>query len=257
MPKVTLLSPPSWYSWIPQRGFGRWVHFALPICDMCMTFPKVHSSKYMETGFFLTAPNACFQPVCCPAIISVPFPLFLINGAPLCNPTSHLAQQLLLPCPDCYQLSPILSHRPYKQDSCLASLFLPAAWWSGRDYWRKRAAFGAVLPGYWDPQKQYVNQRGISPADLINQRAGVGQTGESCSSLADTLPFTTAPEQPVWFQPGGRGNWRSSTVSGNWGFQVWRWVWKSSGCRAEEEMEYVPVASLTTAEPASAISTGS
>lgn len=72
---------------------------------------------------FLTAPNACFQPVCCPAIISVPFPLFLINGAPLCNPTSHLAQQLLLPCPDCYQLSPILSHGPYSKTLSLLPFF--------------------------------------------------------------------------------------------------------------------------------------
>ena len=106
MPKVTLLSPPLWCSWISQRGFGRWVHFTLSVCNMCMTFLEARSSRCVET--VLTAPNACFQPICCPAITSVPFPLFPISGAP-CAITPHI--------------SPSSSHCP----ALLATNYLPSS----------------------------------------------------------------------------------------------------------------------------------
>lgn len=115
----------------------------------------------------LIAPNACFQPTCFHTITAVPFPLFLINEAPCATP--HHIQHNSSHCLACCQLSPILPHRPYSR-TFLVSLFLPAALWRGRDYWRKRAAFGAVLAGYPDPQTQHRDQREISLVDLSKGR---------------------------------------------------------------------------------------
>lgn len=108
--KLTLLNPPSRNLHIPQ---GFWHVTSLSSSHLQHVYDISRSSllqMYWDSCFSLflmpVSPHLLLGNYFCP----IPFCFLLIEL--LVQSMSHLTPQLLLPCPGCCQLAPILSHQP-------------------------------------------------------------------------------------------------------------------------------------------------
>lgn len=199
MPKVILLSPPSTYSGIPQRGFARWVHSALPICNMCLTFPKAYSSKCTETNCFWLLLMPVFNPPASTQLLLSHSLYFLLMEL--------LVQSHITSSTTALTALPAAIYLPSFLIDPITGLFL--------------FLFFSLLPygvaGITGGKELLLEQSWLATQTLrsstwirrrspqgIYQRLGVGQTWEQSCLLTDTLPFT-APEWPAWFHLGRRG----------------------------------------------------